>query len=197
MRAALFDGGLYRISPLDQMTRRKMAGTRAGGALIAQTYRPIFDTRAPEQMVAQLHDTGHLPVFRNREHDALRQAVSADLMPQITEFYPEASLVNLQITELPPGAEIARHRDQFLLAQFHRLHVPLITDPKVQFGIDGQVFFLQPDRLYELDNTRPHAVWNRASVTRLHFLIDLLPKATGVVKVYDTPSEFTAAAQVT
>ena len=62
------------------------------------------------------------------------------------------------------------------LSLVHRLHVPVTTNKGVVFTIDDEDFYLEPGWLYELNNLLRHSVANNSSESRVHLLVDLLPR---------------------
>jgi hypothetical protein len=81
---------------------------------------------------------------------------------------------------LPSGARIEPHVDQgrwFRLA--HRIHVPLVTNPDVEFRVGTERVNMKVGKAYEIDNANKiHAVVNNGSRDRVHLVIDLLPFST-------------------
>lgn len=107
----------------------------------------------------------------------LLQAHAAPLLKKISEIYTNNGIfVSVQIARLPAGGKIQEHIDKSqLLVNSHRLHIPLVTNDEVNFVIDGKRVILEPDRLYEINNTLLHSVENHSDKSRLHFIIDYLP----------------------
>lgn len=85
-------------------------------------------------------------------------------------------IVKLMLAELPPGGLIAPHRDQApALRLSHRCHVPVTTNPGVEFRIDNLPMTLREAVAYEIDNTRVHEVINRGDTPRVHLICDVMP----------------------
>lgn len=93
---------------------------------------------------------------------------------RIGSFYPGAGrALNAQIALLGPGGAIPEHVDYGpVLEATHRVHVPLETQPGVLFLVEGQNVPLEVGQAYELDNMRPHAVFNRSLRRRIHLIVD-------------------------
>ena len=84
------------------------------------------------------------------------------------------TVVKLALVNLPAGHSIPEHVDgSHSLELVHRCHLPIISNPNVQFGIDSEVFYMQPGIWYEFDNTRPHFVANNSTQDRIHLLCDI------------------------
>lgn len=80
------------------------------------------------------------------------------------------------MVRLPAGARIAKHRDSHpSFAAAHRIHVPLVTNPSVEFLVNGERV---PPRVhfgFELNNNVLHQVVNRGQEHRIHLIFDYLP----------------------
>ncbi len=84
-------------------------------------------------------------------------------------------VVKLMLASLTPGEKIHPHRDLApALTDAHRCHVPLISSKDVSFYIDEKPHYLAPGSVYELDNTRTHAVTNMAPFHRVHLICDVM-----------------------
>ena len=86
----------------------------------------------------------------------------------------ECPLRAVRLLRLAPGAVIREHRDDDLRfeAGEARLHVPLATDPAVEFYVDGARVAMEPGECWYLDLSRPHRVSNRGSSPRIHLVVD-------------------------
>lgn len=93
---------------------------------------------------------------------------------RIAAFFPGTGRVlNAQLAMLGPGDDIPEHIDYGpVLEATHRVHVPLVTHPDVQFLVDGENIHLEVGQAYELDNLRPHSVLNLSPVRRIHLIVD-------------------------
>lgn len=97
------------------------------------------------------------------------------LMNQIIDaHYPKGGkIIRAMVAKLIAGGVIEEHMDHhpsFAIA--HRIHVPLITNDKVEFTIDGDMFHLSEGVAYEVSNLDYHAVANRSAEDRVHFIFD-------------------------
>ena len=93
------------------------------------------------------------------------------------ENYYGGSAVTLLLTELVPGQDVPMHRDKgAVLTQCHRCHLPIVTDPDVQFIVDGEVFHMEAGQAYEFDNVRLHGVKNLSNSARVHLISNVIPK---------------------
>ena len=113
--------------------------------------------------------------------DLMRSIVAAHYSPRLSRLphppgQPEGVFLRAMAVRLPSGGRIAPHRDTH--ASFrcsHRIHVPLATNARVRFLIDGAPHRLAAGRAFEIDNQRPHSVVNGGADPRDHFIFDYLP----------------------
>ena len=113
--------------------------------------------------------------------------VHADLHARVTEpmtalcrrHYGEGELVFCVLAILGPGGLIPRHRDMMhdpnKKAWSHHVHVPITHASDTWFRIAGRRFAMEVGGVYEIDNTRPHAVVNAGSGYRVNVLLDYCP----------------------
>jgi hypothetical protein len=83
-------------------------------------------------------------------------------------------LTSVRLLALGSGATIAEHRDYRLGFDDGevRLHVPIVTDPEVEFVLDGRRVALGPGECWYLNLNLPHRVANRSPRRRVHLVID-------------------------
>jgi hypothetical protein len=81
------------------------------------------------------------------------------------------------IASLKPYGVIGMHQDAgYFLTKCHRVHVPLLTNEKVSYVIEGNEYLWEKGKIYEFDNTRIHGVINRSDQPRIHLVINLYPQ---------------------
>lgn len=85
----------------------------------------------------------------------------------------------------PGGGELARHTDQvdpdvgIADGGLMRLHVPIVTNPKVKFtswGSDGKktIVHIKEGECYYLDIRKPHTAVNGGDTFRIHLVVDVV-----------------------
>jgi hypothetical protein len=96
----------------------------------------------------------------------LREVLAAFLCP----------VKSARLLKLGPGAIIREHRDYDLgLEQGEaRVHVPVVTNPSVEFILDGRRVILGEGEAWYLDLSRPHSVRNRGATDRVHLVVDCI-----------------------
>ncbi|UXY15022.1 aspartyl/asparaginyl beta-hydroxylase domain-containing protein [Chitiniphilus purpureus] len=87
----------------------------------------------------------------------------------------EAPLRSARLLLLAPGSRILEHQDPDLGQPDGdvRLHIPLRTDPAVEFLLDGEAVPMAPGECWMLDLSRPHAVNNDSAISRVHLVLDV------------------------
>lgn len=70
-------------------------------------------------------------------------------------------------SSIPPQQDHGSH-----LEKCRRLHIPLVTNDKVDFIVDNNSYTLKEGFVYEFDNTRTHYVANNSDEDRIHLIID-------------------------
>lgn len=87
---------------------------------------------------------------------------------------PPGRIQTAILIKLPAGCHIPTHRDaapHFRL--YHRIHIPITTNPKCLFTVGEDTRHLKRGDLWEIDNDNlPHSVHNGGSKDRVHLLID-------------------------
>ena len=91
-------------------------------------------------------------------------------------YEPGGVVIRAMAVRLPPGARIRPHVDEHdSLRVSHRIHLPLVTNPRVRFFIDGVPHRFEPGHAVEINNQLSHSVVNDGSSDRVHFIFDYLP----------------------
>jgi hypothetical protein len=100
------------------------------------------------------------------------------LMQEIIDAWypPGGTIIRAMAAKLLAGGRIVPHRDAHpSFGAGHRIHVPLATNPRVRFMIDGQPVPLTVGNAYEINNQKVHSVMNKGDTDRIHFIFDYLP----------------------
>ena len=81
---------------------------------------------------------------------------------------------NRMLSVVMPGRNIEPHRDDPQpLDWITRIHIPLTTNPEALFYFEGQPSCPEVGWSYLLDVTREHAIENKGSIPRIHFMFDI------------------------
>ncbi len=99
-----------------------------------------------------------------------------DRAPAIAAFLATlpCSLGAVRLMALAAGSVIHQHRDDDLNAAWGmaRLHVPLVTNPEVDFRLNGQRVDMAVGECWYLRLSDPHMVRNDGAAARVHLVID-------------------------
>ena len=86
------------------------------------------------------------------------------------------TIIRAMAAKLMAGGRIVPHRDAHpSFRAGHRIHVPIATNPRVRFMIDGRPVRLEVGEAYEINNQKVHSVMNKGDTDRIHFIFDYLP----------------------
>jgi mannose-6-phosphate isomerase-like protein (cupin superfamily) len=79
-----------------------------------------------------------------------------------------------RLMKLTPGSVIKEHRDHDLAFEEgkFRIHVPVQTNPEVEFHLNGRRVILAAGECWYLRLSDPHRVANRGTTDRVHLVID-------------------------
>lgn len=91
--------------------------------------------------------------------------------------YPDCVFFRGEIAALRPGISATLHKDRrWFHEHSHRLHVPLITNDQCMNFFAGREYHLNVNTLYEINNRIPHGAYNKGTSTRIHCIMDLMPR---------------------
>jgi aspartyl/asparaginyl beta-hydroxylase (cupin superfamily) len=88
----------------------------------------------------------------------------------------ECKLETVRFLRLGAGAKILEHRDYMLGFEngVARIHIPVQTNPQVEFRLDGEVLQMNEGEAWYLNFNLLHSVNNNGMKTRIHLVIDCL-----------------------
>jgi hypothetical protein len=80
----------------------------------------------------------------------------------------------IRLLALSPGSEIKTHRDNGLGYEFgiFRIHIPITTDEKVAFVVDGEQLNMEAGACWYANFDLPHSVRHLGTQRRIHLVID-------------------------
>jgi len=90
-----------------------------------------------------------------------------------TYGYARGDYPRVMLARMAPGGVIQPHRDAFPSAKWpHKIHVPLLTNDKVTFFIDGHGHHLAEGEAVEVSNMAVHSVENAGTGDRIHLIFE-------------------------
>ena len=91
-------------------------------------------------------------------------------------YPPGGAVIRAMAAKLKAGGRITPHTDRHPSFRIgHRIHVPVTTNRRVRFTIDGRPYRLQVGQAYEINNQLTHSVANRGTEDRITFIFDYVP----------------------
>ncbi|HEX8852621.1 MAG TPA: aspartyl/asparaginyl beta-hydroxylase domain-containing protein, partial [Pyrinomonadaceae bacterium] len=99
-----------------------------------------------------------------------------DLCPHIRAALAvfECRLKSVRLLKLAPGSRILEHRDYKLGYKDGevRLHIPVQTNERVEFYLNGRPLVLKEGECWFIDFNFPHRVFNQGADDRVHLVLD-------------------------
>lgn len=82
---------------------------------------------------------------------------------------------SVRLMRLSPGSAIKEHRDNDLAAEegVARIHVPVVTNPGVEFHLNREPVTMLPGEAWYLRLADPHSAVNHGAEDRVHLVIDV------------------------
>jgi len=105
-------------------------------------------------------------------------ALAMPIMEEIVgrHYMPGGMVLRVILARLPAGCLIDAHTDRHAsFSVAHRIHVPLLTNPDVEFIVGTERIVTVPQQAFELNNKLPHSVANRGKTARVHLIFDYAP----------------------
>lgn len=141
-----------------------------------------YDVHAQTQSIILLFCDGWPDVTVSRGSGwGLLAAEAEPVMEQVLKrhYLAGGRILRAMVTRLGPGCRIARHKDSHpSFAVAHRIHVPLVTNPDVEFIVGSERVPPRAHYAFELNNLMFHQVTNRGNSERIHFIFDYAPPAS-------------------
>jgi hypothetical protein len=118
-----------------------------------------------------------LVVSKENGWDLLADAATPVMHELIGRAYPAGgTIIRAMAAKLLSRGRIAPHFDSHpTFRHSHRIHVPITTNPRVRFIIDGRPYRMQVGEAYEINNQKTHSVMNSGSEDRITFIFDYMP----------------------
>ena len=118
-----------------------------------------------------------LEVSKQDGWDLLADAAIPVMHDLIGRFYPPGGvIIRAMAAKLLAGGRINPHFDSHAtFRRSHRIHVPITTNNRVRFMIDGKPFRMEIGKAYEINNQKTHSVMNSGKEDRISFIFDYLP----------------------
>lgn len=177
-----FDGLIRELGPVDSVALREAILAQDDAAWREDEYRQLeYDVhRQTESIVlvfAELDDWPELVIRKMPGWDHLAE-VAVPVMHRIIEAHypPGGSVIRAMAAKLLTGGKISPHVDSHpSFHRGHRIHVPITSNSRVRFMIDGRPHRLKVGEAYEINNQKTHSVMNKGREDRITFIFDYVP----------------------
>ncbi|MGH8863222.1 MAG: aspartyl/asparaginyl beta-hydroxylase domain-containing protein [Burkholderiales bacterium] len=137
-------------------------------------YEVHEQTRSIVLLFAEVSDWPAIEVSKQPGWTRLAETAVPVMHQIIRNWYtPGGTIIRAMAAKLIAGGRILPHRDSHpSFGAGHRIHVPIITNPRVRFMIDGRPFQLEVGQAYEINNQKVHSVMNKGAEDRINFIFD-------------------------
>jgi hypothetical protein len=142
-----------------------------------QSYDVHKETESSVMVFADLNDWPGLTVKKQPGWDRLAEVAVPVMHDIIGRFYPAGgTIIRAMAAKLLAGGKITPHQDTHPSFHIgHRIHVPITTNSRVRFMLEGRPYKLQIGQAYEINNQKNHSVMNKGKEDRITFIFDYVP----------------------
>ena len=142
-----------------------------------QAYDVHRETESIVMVFVDLDDWPNMAIKKEPGWDRLATVAVPVMHDVIGRFYPKGgTIIRAMAAKVMAGGKIKPHRDSHpSFGRGHRIHVPIQTNPRVRFMIDGRPYKLQVGQAYEINNQKQHSVMNKGTEDRITFIFDYVP----------------------
>ena len=177
------DVPLRELGPVDSAALADAILGQDDAAWHEEDYRQEeYDVHRQTESIVLLFTTGEgwptIEVSRQPGWNRLANVALPLMESIIKEHYPPGgTVVRAMAAKLVPGGKITPHRDRHpSFHAGHRIHVPITTNPRVRFMIDGRPYQFKVGEAYEINNQKTHSVMNKGKEDRITFIFDYVPR---------------------
>ena len=174
---------LRELGPVDIDALRDAILAQEDAAWKEDEYRQkaFEEHRATESIVMLFIDDARWPDIVVKKEPGWPRIAHAALPVMndiISRHYaPGGTVVRAMAAKLLVGGIISPHVDKHpSFHHGHRIHVPITSNPRVRFMIDGQPYQFKVGEAYEINNQKMHSVMNKGTDDRITFIFDYIPK---------------------
>ncbi|MEM9533394.1 MAG: aspartyl/asparaginyl beta-hydroxylase domain-containing protein [Pseudomonadota bacterium] len=143
-----------------------------------QKYQDVhYNTESVILIFCDHDDWPNIDVVKGNGWSRLAEHAIPVMHDIIDRFYPKGgTIIRAMAARLKAGTTITPHTDHHpSFHAGHRIHVPVTTNRKVRFMIDGRPHRLEVGKAYEINNQLRHGVINSGDEDRITFIFDYIP----------------------
>lgn len=119
-----------------------------------------------------------MQIYSDPTTTVFEDAPALALCPYFREVLARFScpIQSVRLMRLTPGSRIKEHRDYDLDVEAGtiRIHVPVTTNPGVEFVLNGSPVILEPGSAWYLRLSDPHCAANNGVTDRVHLVLDAI-----------------------
>jgi aspartyl/asparaginyl beta-hydroxylase len=176
------DTPLRSLGSVDVETLQSEILSQGEDAWLEQAYRQqTYDVHRYTQSIVLIFTDGSgwpdIEVSKEPGWDRLAEA-AVPVMRDIVEnhYSPGGTIIRSMAAKLIAGGIIKPHIDSHPSFRYgHRIHVPITTNSRVRFMIDGRPFKMEVGQAYEINNQKRHSVMNKGEEDRITLIFDYVP----------------------
>jgi hypothetical protein len=88
----------------------------------------------------------------------------------------QCELLSVRLMKLNAGSRIKEHTDLDLSMEsgYARLHIPITTNPQMEFILNGEPIEMKPGECWYLRLSDPHCINNNGGTDRVHMVLDVI-----------------------
>ena len=141
-----------------------------------------YDVHTLTESVVMIFTDGkgwpNIEVSKESGWDLMADAAMPLMHKIIEEFYPPGgTIIRAMAAKLLVGGVIKPHVDAHPSFHVgHRIHIPITTNSRVRFMIDGKPNRFVVGHAYEINNQKQHSVMNKGKEDRITFIFDYVPR---------------------
>ena len=173
----LRDLGEFDIAPLKEAILALDDTAWLGNEYRQETYEVYQQTQSVVMVFTDGSGWPDIEVRKEAGWDLLAEQ-AMPLMHEILEKYypPGGTIIRAMAAKLLPGGVIKPHRDNHPSFHYgHRIHIPIVSNPRVRFMLDGRPYRFEVGKVYEINNQKKHSVINKGDQGRINFIFDYIP----------------------
>ena len=142
-----------------------------------ETYDVHRQTETIALIFTKLETWPEVDICKESGWDRLAEVAIPVMHEIIGRTYPPGgTIIRAMAAKLLAGGKITPHVDAHpSFHRGHRIHVPITTNRRVRFMIDGRPHKLEPGQAYEINNQKRHSVMNKGEEDRITFIFDYVP----------------------
>ena len=169
--------GPVNVAPLSDLILRQDEEAWHEDAYRQEAYDVHRETESIVMVFTKAENWPNSEIRKEPGWDRLADAAIPLMHEIIASHYPPGgTIIRAMAAKLRAESKITPHRDNHpSFHAGHRIHVPITTNPRVRFMIDGRPYQFRVGEAYEINNQLQHSVANKGKEDRITFIFDYVP----------------------